>query len=82
VRNGVVAASLTLATARASLELACDDLDAAVGSLSDEGDAVMANPGLIALLLRVVSARRDLKGLEVVSEAEAASDRPRNETLQ
>lgn len=72
---------LTLATARASLEAACDDLDEAVGGLSDDGDAVMASPALVALLLRVVGARRDLRGVEVCMEARAR-DRPRNETRQ
>ena len=81
----LVPGPLTLATARASLEAACDDLDEAVGGLSDDGDAVMASPALVALLLRVVGARRDLRGVEgsVKSFAEARDlDRPRNETRQ
>jgi hypothetical protein len=81
VRNAVVPATLTLASARASLEAACDDLDEAVGGLSDDGDAVMASPALVALLLRVVGARRELRGLEGVIETRAM-DRPRNETRQ
>jgi hypothetical protein len=76
-----VPATLTLATARASLEAACDDLDEAVGGLSDDGDAVMASPALVALLLRVVGARRDLRGLEAITEVRALG-RPRNETRQ
>jgi hypothetical protein len=77
----VPAGPLTLATARASLEAACDDLDEAVGGLSDDGDAVMASPVLVALLLRVVGARRDLRGVEGFTEARAL-DRSRNETRQ
>ncbi len=77
----LVPGPLTLATARASLEAACDDLDEAVGGLSDDGDAVMASPALVALLLRVVGARRDLRGVEGVVEGRAL-DRPRNETRQ
>jgi hypothetical protein len=57
----------TLLSARASLESACDDLDDAVGGLADiDGDTVMASPGLVTLLLRVVSARRHVRGLELV----------------
>ena len=33
-------------------------------------DNVMANPGLVALLLRVVVARRQLRGLELTLGAE------------
>ena len=81
MRSDIGPATLTLATARASLEAACDDLDEAVGGLSDDGDAVMASPALVALLLRVVGARRDLRGVEGVVEGRAL-DRPRNETRQ
>jgi hypothetical protein len=63
-RNGSVAA--TVAVARSSLDNACDDLDDAVRAFPDgPGDNVMANPGLVALLLRVVVARRHLSGLEL-----------------
>jgi hypothetical protein len=81
LKLAAVPGPLTLATARASLEAACDDLDEAVGGLSDDGDAVMASPALVALLLRVVGARRDLRGVEGFMEARAL-DRPRNETRQ
>jgi hypothetical protein len=81
LRSVAVPGSLTLATARASLEAACDDLDEAVGGLSDDGDAVMASPALVALLLRVVGARRDLRGVEGVMDARTL-DHPRNETRQ
>jgi hypothetical protein len=57
----------TLAIARRSLESACDALDDAVLALPEgHGDKVMVSPGLVALLLRVVAARRHLKGLEHV----------------
>ena len=81
LKSTAVPGPLTLATARASLEAACDDLDEAVGGLSDDGDAVMASPALVALLLRVVGARRDLRGVEGFMEGRAL-DRPRNETRQ
>jgi hypothetical protein len=62
--NGSVAPPL--AAARKSLDSACADLDEAVQALPDlPGDNVMANPGLVALLLRVVVARRHLSGLEL-----------------
>jgi hypothetical protein len=50
--------------AQASLDDARGDLDAAVGSLTEiRGESVMANAGLVALLLRVVTARRHLEAL-------------------
>ncbi len=62
--DGSVAA--TVAVARKSLDNACADLDDAVQALPDlPGDNVMANPDLVALLLRVVVARRHLSGLEL-----------------
>ena len=55
------AAKSAVSTAQASLDDACADLDAAVLCLTDvEGDTVMADAGLVALLLRVASARRHL----------------------
>jgi hypothetical protein len=56
---------VTAATARRTLDNACDDLDDAVRALPDrsEGD-VLASPGLVALLLRVVIARRQLAAVE------------------
>jgi hypothetical protein len=55
----------TLATARRSLDSACDALDQAVQALPDAfGDNVMASPGLVALLMRVVTARRHLAHVE------------------
>ena len=61
-----------LAVARKSLDGACNDLDDAVRSLPEmfSDDKVMATPGLIALLLRVVVARRELNGLEPGSVAD------------
>ena len=50
-----------LTLALASLDTACRDLDDAVLVMSDvSGDDVMASPRLIALLLRVVTARRQV----------------------
>ena len=61
--NGNVAA--TVAVARKSLDNACDALDDALRAFPDvPGDNVMANPSLVALLLRVVVARRHLSGFE------------------
>ncbi|HJX54480.1 MAG TPA: hypothetical protein VJ801_17070 [Polyangia bacterium] len=69
--NGSVAA--TVAVARKSLDNACDDLDDAVRAFPDvPDDNVMANPGLVALLLRVVVARRHLSGFERSLAAESA----------
>jgi hypothetical protein len=51
----------TLSSAQASLDDACADLDAAVSRLTEvRGETVMANAGLVALLLRVATARRHL----------------------
>ena len=59
--DGVV----TTATARRALSCACEDLDDAVRALPDiADDNVMASPGLVALLLRVVVARRQLAAVE------------------
>jgi hypothetical protein len=57
----------TLAAATASFDSACAALDEAVlalGADGTEGDTVMASPELVALLLRVVVARRDLDCLQ------------------
>lgn len=56
----------SVASARSSLSDACTNLDDAVRSLSDEDadETVMANPALVALLLRVVAARRHLADIE------------------
>lgn len=60
-----VAAKVT--TARGILRAARDNLDEAVAALPDgEADNAMATPALMALLLRVVEARRRLDGLELV----------------
>jgi hypothetical protein len=60
----------TVAVARRSLESAWDDLDHAVLALPDAfGDDVIASPGLLALLLRVVVARRHLAGAELLDPA-------------
>ena len=63
-----------LTLALASLDTACRDLDDAVLVMSDvPGDDVMASPSLIALLLRVVMARRQVKRLELEAGRSAAS---------
>ena len=54
-----------MVVARRSLDRACHDLDTAVGALPDSSGAdVMANPKLVALLVRVVVARRYLAGVQ------------------
>ena len=54
-----------VARAQASLDQARNDLDAAILSLAAvDGDTVMANAELVALLLRVVTARRYLEDVE------------------
>jgi hypothetical protein len=69
-----------LTMAVASLDTACRDLDDAVLVLSDvPGDDVMASPSLVALLLRVVVARRHVTRLE--REAGGISDEARASTL-
>ena len=74
---------VTAARARNALDSACADLDGAVRALGDiADDDVMASPGLVALLLRVVVARRELAGVEsfltgVSGAAVAATDRTR-----
>ena len=74
--DDVIPGGLTLAVA--SLDLACRDLDDAVLVMSDvPGDDVMASPSLIALLLRVVMARRQVKRLEL----KAVEDRIRASTV-
>ena len=61
---GMVLGELMLA--RESLDVACKDLDDAVLAIPHaRGDDVMATPGLIALLLRVVTARRHVRRLEL-----------------
>ena len=52
---------VVVSRARASLDQASADLDAAVlGITATAGETVMANAGLVALLLRVATARRHL----------------------
>ena len=76
--DDVVPARLILALA--SLDTACRDLDDAVLAMPDvPGDDVMASPSLIALLLRVVMARRQVKRLEI--EAAKIRDRIRASTV-
>jgi hypothetical protein len=53
--------------ARGVLQVARDRLDAEVAALPDAAaDKAMATPMLLALLLRVVEARRRLDGLELL----------------
>lgn len=70
----IAVSSPTLEMARATLELACDDLDDAVRSLSetDGVDTVMASPHLVALLVKAVNARHQVRWLELVVAAETA----------
>jgi len=57
-------AKAVVARAQASLDQARNDLDAAILSLAAiDGDTVMANAELVALLLRVVTARRHLEDI-------------------
>ena len=63
--TGINVRSTMVGRARASLDDACDELDDAVGSLSEiDGETVMVSAGLVTLLLRVVAARRHLNELE------------------
>ena len=56
----------TLRLAQESLDGACRALDEAVMALPNaRGDDVMATPGLVALLLRVVVARRQVSRFEL-----------------
>ena len=60
------AGGVALFHAQASVDAACSALDTAMGSLArNEGETVMANADLVALLLRVVEAQRHLA--EIVS---------------
>jgi hypothetical protein len=69
-----------LTLALASLDTACRDLDDAVLVLSDvPGDDVMASPSLVALLLRVVMARRHVTRLKL--EATGTNDNARASTV-
>jgi len=55
----------TLTQALESLTVACKDLDAAVLALPNApGDDFMASPNLVALLFRVVMARRHVNRIE------------------
>jgi len=70
--NEVIPGALTRALA--SLDIACRDLDAAVLAMPDVGgDDFVASASLIALLLRVVTARRHVKQLELDVRAEIGS---------
>ena len=69
---------VTAATARRALDDACEDLDDAVRALPESSeDDVFVSPGLVALLLRVVVARRQLAAVEsfVIGVSGAAADR-------
>jgi hypothetical protein len=59
--------SESIAAARKSLQNARECLDNAVSAMPEvQGDRTMATPGLIALLLRAVAARRHLNALEAI----------------
>jgi hypothetical protein len=69
VANDAIPGTLTLALE--SLDVACRDLDDAVLALPNlRGDDVMASPGLVGLLFRVVAARRHVRQLELDVKAE------------
>jgi hypothetical protein len=68
--------SESIADARRSLENARACLDHAVSALPEvQGDSTMATPGLIALLLRAVAARRHLNALETIVVPATETDR-------
>ena len=69
VVTGPISGTLTLALE--SLDIACRDLDAAVLAAPHvHGDDVVASASLIALLHRVVTARRQVRQLELDVKAE------------
>jgi hypothetical protein len=69
-------AGVAVAHAQASLDEARNALDAAVLSLAAiDGDNVMANAELVALLLRVVTARRYLDDLSRQASASLPATR-------
>ena len=77
VGRGSSGAAITVAFARTSLQSARDDLDDAVRELPDlADDNMMATPALLALVLRVVTAKRQLSGLELTLVAHDAPYRP------
>jgi hypothetical protein len=79
VANDAIPVTLTLALA--SLDSACRDLDAAMLAVPNvRGDDVVASASLIALLLRVVAARRHVKQLELDVKGEIR-DRLRASTV-
>jgi hypothetical protein len=64
----------TLSLALESLDVACKDLDDAVLALPNaRGDDFMASPSLVALLFRVVMARRLVNRIQVDVKAEIRS---------
>jgi hypothetical protein len=66
-------AAARVTAARGVLQTARDNLDEAVAALPDgEDDNTMVTPGLLALLLRVVEARRQVTGLEVLLDETGA----------
>jgi hypothetical protein len=79
VANEPIPGTLTLALE--SLDAACRDLDDAVLTLPNVGDDdFMASSSVVALLLRVVTARRLVKRLQLEVKAEIR-DRLRASTL-
>lgn len=71
----------TLTRALESLDAACRDLDDAVVTLPNVGDDdFMASPSVVALLFRVVTARRLVKRLKLEVQDEIR-DRVRTATL-
>ena len=60
-------AAARVTAARVVLQAARDSLDEAVAALPDGGaGSALATPALLRLLLRVVEARRQLEGLELL----------------
>jgi hypothetical protein len=75
---------VTAAKARRTLDNACEDLDDAVRALPESSeDDVLASPSLVALLLRVVVARRQLAAVEsfVLGVSGASTNRRQSSNL-
>jgi hypothetical protein len=72
----------TMSMALESLDSACKDLDDAVMALPNtRGDDIMASPSLVALLLRVVTARRRVRRLELEVKADSKGHAPPSSTV-
>jgi hypothetical protein len=75
----MTAAEASVTAAHVLLQSAREALDEAVKALPGiEGDKTMATPGLVALLVRVSTAKSHLNGLELILAAEVAAADIRN----